>query len=374
MADGSEFRGVGITCNMVLDTHEYLSSQGWSGHGNGLRHGAISRPIIIAQKKNNKGLGKERDDGFQFWNHVFDAAVKTINIKIADSDDESDDKSSSDTPAMPTLNRTSTGILSNRAPILGGSAISSETSSGTSTPTISIAPLSIFAQAKRETARRNLYGRFYRAFVIKSEDDSSVLEPQSRQSTAQPSTSASSPAPLAATAHTPLAIATSESRSKDKKKKEQKREKKAEASAVLDPQDEKRRRKAEKREKKEEKRRKEKGKDREVEGDGIEVEGSSAEASDDRKDRKSRKRKDRSDSDSTGEAKPETSGLNDAPTSAESPKKRRKKDERDEATTADLDDEAARKERKRLKREAKAAAAASGGEKKRKRKEKTSSS
>ncbi|KAL1710991.1 hypothetical protein EV121DRAFT_274975 [Schizophyllum commune] len=314
---------------MVLDTHEYLSSQGWSGHGNGLRHGAISRPIIIAQKKNNKGLGKERDDGFQFWNHVFDAAVKTINIKIADSDDESDDKSSSDTPAMPTLNRTSTGILSNRAPILGGSVISSETSSGTSMPTTSIAPLSIFAQAKRETARRNLYGRFYRAF----------------------------------------------SRSKDKKeKKEQKREKKAEASAGLDPKEEKRRRKAEKRERKEEKRRKEKGKDREVEGDGVEVEESSTDASEERKDRKSRKRKDRSDSDSTGEAKPDTSGLNDAPTSAEPPKKRRKRGERDEATTADLDDKAARKERKRLKREAKAAATASGEEKKRKRRDKTSSS
>ncbi|KAL1750735.1 hypothetical protein FB107DRAFT_294395 [Schizophyllum commune] len=327
MADGSEFRGVGITYslqpNMVLDTHEYLSSQGWSGHGNGLRHGAISRPIIIAQKKNNKGLGKERDDGFQFWNHVFDAAVKTINIKIADSDDESDDKSSSDTPAMPTLNRTSTGILSNRAPILGGSAISSETSSGTSTPTTSIAPLSIFAQAKRETARRNLYGRFYRAF---------------------------------------------------KERKEQKKEKKAEASAALDPKEERRRRKTEKREKKEEKRRREKGKAREEGSDGAGDEEHSADASDDRKERKLRKRKDRSDSDSTGEAKPDTSGLNDAPTSAEPPKKRRKRDERDEATTADLDDKAARKERKRLKREAKAAASASGEEKKRKRRDKTSSS
>ena len=59
---------LGLHPNMVLDTHEYLSSQGWSGHGNGLRHGAISRPIIIAQKKNSKGLGKERDDSFQFWN------------------------------------------------------------------------------------------------------------------------------------------------------------------------------------------------------------------------------------------------------------------------------------------------------------------
>ncbi|KAI5896766.1 uncharacterized protein SCHCODRAFT_02698125 [Schizophyllum commune H4-8] len=357
---------------MVLDTHEYLSSQGWSGHGNGLRHGAISRPIIIAQKKNNKGLGKERDDGFQFWNHVFDAAVKTINIKIADSDDESDDKSSNDTPALPAFNRTSTGILSNRAPILGGSAISSETSSGSSTPTTTNAPLSIFAQAKRETARRNLYGRFYRAFVIKSEDDFPASEFQSRQSTAQPSTSDTSAPPAATSAHTPLAIATSESRSKDKKEK--KKQRKADASVALDPKEEKRRRKVEKRVKKEEKKRREKGKGREVDDEGVEGEESSADASDEKKDRKSRKRKDRSDSDSTGEAKPDTSGLNDAPTSAEPPKKRRKRDERDEATTADQEDKAARKERKRMKREAKAAAAASGEEKEKRTREKDKSS
>uniref|UniRef100_D8PX46 G-patch domain-containing protein n=1 Tax=Schizophyllum commune (strain H4-8 / FGSC 9210) TaxID=578458 RepID=D8PX46_SCHCM len=353
MAGGSEFRGVRITYSMVLDTHEYLSSQGWSGHGNGLRHGAISRPIIIAQKKNNKGLGKERDDGFQFWNHVFDAAVKTINIKIADSDDESDDKSSNDTPALPAFNRTSTGILSNRAPILGGSAISSETSSGSSTPTTTNAPLSIFAQAKRETARRNLYGRFYRAFRSLLHLIPLPLPP---------------PPPRIP----PSRLPPPESRSKDKKEK--KKQRKADASVALDPKEEKRRRKVEKRVKKEEKKRREKGKGREVDDEGVEGEESSADASDEKKDRKSRKRKDRSDSDSTGEAKPDTSGLNDAPTSAEPPKKRRKRDERDEATTADQEDKAARKERKRMKREAKAAAAASGEEKEKRTREKDKSS
>jgi len=32
-----------------------------------LREGGIDRPVIQAQKKNLKGVGKDRDDGFQFW-------------------------------------------------------------------------------------------------------------------------------------------------------------------------------------------------------------------------------------------------------------------------------------------------------------------
>lgn len=52
---------------MPLDGHSYLVSQGWRGKGTGLRDGAISRPITVAQKKNLAGLGKDRDEAFPFW-------------------------------------------------------------------------------------------------------------------------------------------------------------------------------------------------------------------------------------------------------------------------------------------------------------------
>jgi hypothetical protein len=52
---------------MPLDGHAYLVSQGWKGKGNGLRHDAINRPVIIAQKKTLAGIGKDRDEAFPFW-------------------------------------------------------------------------------------------------------------------------------------------------------------------------------------------------------------------------------------------------------------------------------------------------------------------
>lgn len=52
---------------MPLDGNAYLKAQGWEGQGSGLRHGAISRPVIIAQKKTLSGIGKDRDEAFPFW-------------------------------------------------------------------------------------------------------------------------------------------------------------------------------------------------------------------------------------------------------------------------------------------------------------------
>ena len=52
---------------MPLNGHEFLVSQGWHGKGSGLRKGAISRPIMVAQKKSLSGVGKDRDEAFPFW-------------------------------------------------------------------------------------------------------------------------------------------------------------------------------------------------------------------------------------------------------------------------------------------------------------------
>jgi hypothetical protein len=75
----------------MLDGHEYLKKRGWAGKGSALRSGGISRPITVTQKKTLSGLGKDRDEAFPFWEHVFEASINTINIKVAaDSDSDSD--------------------------------------------------------------------------------------------------------------------------------------------------------------------------------------------------------------------------------------------------------------------------------------------
>lgn len=77
------------------------------------------------------------------------------------------------------LRQTSTGILSNRPPVVGTCA-----SSGASTPTpdsnavlgFSSTPrLSLLALAKRETARRGLYSRFFRGPILGSDDAQSEM-------------------------------------------------------------------------------------------------------------------------------------------------------------------------------------------------------
>ena len=52
---------------MTIDSHSYLVSRGWKGKGTALKEGGLSRPIVQAQKKDQKGLGKNRDESFQFW-------------------------------------------------------------------------------------------------------------------------------------------------------------------------------------------------------------------------------------------------------------------------------------------------------------------
>ncbi|KAI0755132.1 hypothetical protein C8Q80DRAFT_1266630 [Daedaleopsis nitida] len=162
---------------MPLDGHAHLVSQGWSGKGNGLRHGAIKKPVTIIQKKTLAGIGKDRDEAFPFWDHVFQAAAVSISVKVHNSDDESDSEQSS--TLAPSLKRTSTGIISNRRPTSGTPALS-----GTTTPSESQASgsgsvtprLSIMAAAKQQAARRMLYSMFYRGPVLTNEDEKAAAE------------------------------------------------------------------------------------------------------------------------------------------------------------------------------------------------------
>ncbi|KAF4577375.1 hypothetical protein EYR40_009264 [Pleurotus pulmonarius] len=153
---------------MPLDGHAYLVAQGWAGKGSGLREGAISRPLAIAQKKTLSGLGKDRDEAFPFWDHLFSAASTSIKIKIADSDEESDDVIVEKETTV--FKRTTTGILCNRRPLLGTPATSGSTTPSSSGESSAVSNVSLLTIAKREAAKKGLYSRFFRGPVLGPED------------------------------------------------------------------------------------------------------------------------------------------------------------------------------------------------------------
>ncbi|KAI6041395.1 hypothetical protein EDC04DRAFT_3089159 [Pisolithus marmoratus] len=177
---------------MPLDGYTYLTSYGWTGKGTGLRNGAIEKPISIPQKRNLAGVGKDRDEAFPFWDHLFAVASKAITIKVVSDDD--DNENDEDLPKNEPLDikRTSTGIISNRRPVTG--TPSSESASGTATPDLYVGPkLSLIAAAKREAVKRGLYSRFFRGPVLGPDNDSSTCtttatstSPTSSESTPQP--------------------------------------------------------------------------------------------------------------------------------------------------------------------------------------------
>jgi len=158
---------------MPLDGHAFLLSQGWSGTGEGLRKGAISRPITAPQKKNLAGIGKDRADTFPFWDHVFTVAASAIQIECFSSDDDDDgprpDAKETRSSTLE-LRQTSTGILSNRAPVVGTPVSSGATTPLNITPWPSAPRVSLLALAKRETARRSLYSRFFRGPILGPDD------------------------------------------------------------------------------------------------------------------------------------------------------------------------------------------------------------
>ncbi|KIJ17752.1 hypothetical protein PAXINDRAFT_175542 [Paxillus involutus ATCC 200175] len=173
--------------------HAYLTSFGWAGTGAGLRRGAIDKPLAVPPKKNLAGLGKDRDEAFPFWDHLFTAASKAITIKVSSDDEDADEDPSKSTASL-SLKRTTTGIISNRPPVSGTPA----TASGTATPDSDVSGagtltrLSLIATAKREAARRGLYSRFFRGPVLGPDDDPSVgTTPDSTPE----SSSVSTPAP-----------------------------------------------------------------------------------------------------------------------------------------------------------------------------------
>ncbi|CAE6518505.1 unnamed protein product [Rhizoctonia solani] len=146
----------------MLDGQTHLAKQGWKGVGHPLKAGGRSRPVVIAQKKTLGGIGKDRDESFAFWDHLYEVAAKTIKLKLPGDESPGDSDQESRNPATP-LHRTQTGILSNRRPT------SLPTPSSSKSPTPPPPSASIISLVKQEAARRTLYSRFLRGPVITQE-------------------------------------------------------------------------------------------------------------------------------------------------------------------------------------------------------------
>ncbi|KAH0832045.1 ATP synthase regulation protein NCA2-domain-containing protein [Lanmaoa asiatica] len=169
--------------------HAYLTSYGWTGTGTGLRKGAINKPLAIPPKKNLSGLGKDRDEAFPFWDHLFTAASKAITIKVSSDDEVVDD---TETPDPVPLRRTTTGIISSRRPISGTPA----STSGSTTPNPGTPGRpSLLATAKREAAKRGLYSMFFRGPVLGPDDDPRVNSTSDLTASSSESSSISTPVP-----------------------------------------------------------------------------------------------------------------------------------------------------------------------------------
>lgn len=63
---------------MVLNPSDYLTSQGWGGPGKGLTASSRAKPITVLQKKNNFGVGKDRDTSYPWWDDVFSTVLNKI--------------------------------------------------------------------------------------------------------------------------------------------------------------------------------------------------------------------------------------------------------------------------------------------------------
>ncbi|CCO28813.1 hypothetical protein RSOLAG1IB_00553 [Rhizoctonia solani AG-1 IB] len=230
----------------MLDGQTHLVKQGWRGAGHPLKAGGRSRPIVIAQKKTLGGIGKDRDESFAFWDHLYDVAAKTIKLKLPGDESPADSDQETGNSTIQ-VRRTQTGILSNRRPT------NLPTPSSSKSPSPPPSSGSIISLAKKEAARRVLYSRFLRGPVITQETLESSSTTQTQASTTiPPSTSASvPPIPLTSTKATSTKVT---SPPDTQIPNDDKNLKKAEKAARRLAREERRRAKAARREAREERR------------------------------------------------------------------------------------------------------------------------
>ncbi|KEI37021.1 uncharacterized protein L969DRAFT_90082 [Mixia osmundae IAM 14324] len=175
----------------------YLQAQGWQGAGQGLQAGSRAKPITLIKKKDQSGLGKDRDEAYPWWDDVFANVAKKIPSKPAVSAGAVSPQSNA------RRHTTVTGLISPLpAPATSHSGLST---AGTSIPSASV-QLDVIAQAKRAGAKAHLYSRFSRGATLTGSHEAS-------DNSASPSTAPSpSAAPQGALSPVPIAAETADER------------------------------------------------------------------------------------------------------------------------------------------------------------------
>lgn len=63
---------------MPLNASTYLTTQGWKGKGTSLdgpNGNGLKKPLVITQKKNLGGIGKDRDRAVEWWDCLFEVSI-----------------------------------------------------------------------------------------------------------------------------------------------------------------------------------------------------------------------------------------------------------------------------------------------------------
>lgn len=62
-----------------MNSEQFLINQGWR-KGEGLRPGAIKKPVLVSRKKDNKGLGFDPQKSDGWWERMFDGHLKSLDV------------------------------------------------------------------------------------------------------------------------------------------------------------------------------------------------------------------------------------------------------------------------------------------------------
>ncbi|ODV63591.1 uncharacterized protein ASCRUDRAFT_25703, partial [Ascoidea rubescens DSM 1968] len=65
-----------------MDSVAYLVSYGWK-EGEPLKEGGLKKPILVAHKKDRKGLGHKKNDPDNWWERLFDGQLKSLELNVS---------------------------------------------------------------------------------------------------------------------------------------------------------------------------------------------------------------------------------------------------------------------------------------------------
>jgi hypothetical protein len=77
---GSDFHLV-VARHMPLNATTYLEEHGWEGKGvalDGKQGRGLKKPLALPMKRNQRGLGKDRDRATEWWDCLFEVRADAV--------------------------------------------------------------------------------------------------------------------------------------------------------------------------------------------------------------------------------------------------------------------------------------------------------